>query len=81
MNFAKIEGAIFQEILRHVYCMDLSDFQDAFGVPSGTYQHEKFHDHYKGDVGKWLTYLDGSNIRLFLAHCDRHLKKVQDARS
>lgn len=69
-----IRSQVFQESIRHIYCMSPDDFTKTWG-DDGEYLWAKFNDKFNGDVGKFICYLDINNMHMLMAHCDQHYKK------
>jgi hypothetical protein len=72
-------GAQFQEAIRHLLCMGRDDFEKVFGgemrgdcETAGAYMFRKFRVEYKGDAGRFLCYLDSSNMTLLFKHFEMH---------
>lgn len=63
-----------QEALKHIYCMSKSEFECAFG---DDYQWDKLKKEFKGDVARWLCYLDSVNMRFIVEHLDGYLMQLR----
>lgn len=61
-------GALFQEMIRILYSLEVENFREIFGNEDGRYLWEKFKDHFNGDVGDFICYLDGSNIEILFSY-------------
>ena len=68
----------FGMILRTINCFSTNDFKIIFG---GSHEHfrTKLYVTYKGDISKWLMYLDKGNIRATLSHALNKMKEYEDA--
>ena len=65
-------------VLRTINCFSTDDFKLIFG---SSYEHyiSKLKNTHKGDISKWLMYLDKGNIRATLSHALNKMAEYEDA--
>lgn len=68
------EGYRLQETIRHLNCMNASDFERVFGTGNmgENYYWEKFLS-FDRNVGNFICYLDCANLAKLEAEMDRHI--------
>ena len=71
----KFTGAILQETIRHIYCIGLADFKEIFGDSLGDHLWGKLKEDFKNDAGKWICYLDNSNLEALTEASVKHWEK------
>jgi len=66
-------GIEFAEAIRHMNCINLSDFQSIWGDHSGKHLWNKFAVVYKGNIAKFIMYLDCSNVNVLFKYLNNWL--------
>lgn len=76
MTKLTLTGAQFADLLAHVHCMGGEGFKDAFGEMADHLWY-KYHDYFKRDVGRFITYLDLHNLESLMQHFARYMKSLE----
>ncbi len=64
----------FGHLLRYANCLSHNDFKEIFG---DSYEHymDKLAYHYKGDLAKFIMYLDMGNLDSYFAHIKMKMER------
>ncbi len=69
-----MKGTEFASLLRVANCLCQNDFKAIFGESYEHYQDKLYH-HYKGDLAKFIMYLDSGNVKRYFNHIEMKRKK------
>lgn len=67
----------FQELMRHLGCINGDKFEAIFGSEMGQYLAEKFFIEYKRNVRNFICYLDSSNMELLWKYLKDYLERIE----